>query len=429
MKTVKQIIDQERKISLESDSGILESLVQLGLLEQGKANLVKRALYTNTSAMTMAEKKSMVSLTESLIAHVLSEKQDHLSAYDTKRAPGYPSEKDIPVVLVLRRKAIRVYPDNQKVAMYYSQALDKYISIPFGPKADELGIHMTEETKEDMGKIRFEKKEKSELKESSPKKSFRSNLKIVRESKQDQLDEWVKALELAAKVGSKAVEAGSKLAPKAAEIGAAVGSKIKDVGSKAVTAGSSAIKTFKDKRAAAQADKARAARKAERQAKRDARIAKREAAKKDSTLAVAPELVKPSSPESSSGIDFSDAVKSLPGHDTTPGARQVNPVSSSMTPDKKTTVVSALDRANQRILWGPNESTNLDIINSIVENNLKEDKVSFGDKSIFINNRTAKKIIQVHESLNKTNKKKFEQMINENAVSFRKAINFVVKAR
>lgn len=423
MKTVKQIIDQERKISLESDSGILESLVQLGLLEQGKANLVKRALYTNTSAMTMAEKKSMVSLTESLIAHVLSEKQDHLSAYDTKRAPGYPSEKDIPVVLVLRRKAIRVYPDNQKVAMYYSQALDKYISIPFGPKADELGIHMNEETKEDMGKIRFEKKEKSELKESSPKKSFRSNLKIVRESKQDQLDEWVKALELAAKVGSKAVEAGSKLAPKAAEIGAAVGSKIKDVGSKAVEAGSSAIKTFKDKRAAAQADKARAARKAERQAKRDSRLAK-----KDPKLAAASTLA---GPEASEGpkLDLSDVVKSLPGHDTTPGARQVNPVSSSMTPDKKTTVVSALDRANQRILWGPNESTNLDIINSIVENNLKEDKVSFGDKSIFINNRTAKKIIQVHESLNKTNKKKFEQMINENAVSFRKAINFVVKAR
>ena len=423
MKTVKQIIDQERKISLESDSGILESLVQLGLLEQGKANLVKRALYTNTSAMTMAEKKSMVSLTESLIAHVLSEKQDHLSAYDTKRAPGYPSEKDIPVVLVLRRKAIRVYPDNQKVAMYYSQALDKYISIPFGPKADELGIHMNEETKEDMGKIRFEKKEKSELKESSPKKSFRSNLKIVRESKQDQLDERVKALELAAKVGSKAVEAGSKLAPKAAEIGAAVGSKIKDVGSKAVEAGSSAIKTFKDKRAAAQADKARAARKAERQAKRDSRLAK-----KDPKLAAASTLA---GPEASEGpkLDLSDVVKSLPGHDTTPGARQVNPVSSSMTPDKKTTVVSALDRANQRILWGPNESTNLDIINSIVENNLKEDKVSFGDKSIFINNRTAKKIIQVHESLNKTNKKKFEQMINENAVSFRKAINFVVKAR
>jgi hypothetical protein len=37
----------------------------------------------------------------------------------------------MPTVLILKRKAIRVYPDNQKVALYYSQALDKYVTIPF----------------------------------------------------------------------------------------------------------------------------------------------------------------------------------------------------------------------------------------------------------------------------------------------------------
>jgi hypothetical protein len=32
----------------------------------------------------------------------------------------------------LKRKSIRVYPDNQKVGLYYSQYLDRYVAIPFG---------------------------------------------------------------------------------------------------------------------------------------------------------------------------------------------------------------------------------------------------------------------------------------------------------
>ena len=59
MKTVKQVLMTERELSLESDAQILESLVHLGLLEQGRANLVKRAMYTNTAAMTMAEKQKV----------------------------------------------------------------------------------------------------------------------------------------------------------------------------------------------------------------------------------------------------------------------------------------------------------------------------------------------------------------------------------
>jgi hypothetical protein len=53
----------------------------------------------------------------------------------------------MPTVLILKRKAIRVYPDNQKIALYYSQALDRYISIPFnGARGEPLGMVMNEET-------------------------------------------------------------------------------------------------------------------------------------------------------------------------------------------------------------------------------------------------------------------------------------------
>jgi len=41
-------------------------------------------------------------------------------------------DNDPPFVLVLKRRAIRMYPDKTKVALYYSKTLDKYFSVPYG---------------------------------------------------------------------------------------------------------------------------------------------------------------------------------------------------------------------------------------------------------------------------------------------------------
>lgn len=41
-------------------------------------------------------------------------------------------DNDPPFVLVLKRRAIRLYPDKTKVALYYSKTLDKYFSVPYG---------------------------------------------------------------------------------------------------------------------------------------------------------------------------------------------------------------------------------------------------------------------------------------------------------
>ena len=48
--------------------------------------------------------------------------------------------KEPPPVLLLRRKAIRLYPDDTRIALYYSQKLDRHFSIPYGPKIDENPI-------------------------------------------------------------------------------------------------------------------------------------------------------------------------------------------------------------------------------------------------------------------------------------------------
>ncbi len=49
------------------------------------------------------------------------------------RSGVVPSTKDMPQVLVFRRVSYRLYPGSNVVALYYSSALDKYLSIPFGP--------------------------------------------------------------------------------------------------------------------------------------------------------------------------------------------------------------------------------------------------------------------------------------------------------
>jgi hypothetical protein len=45
-------------------------------------------------------------------------------------------EKDPPFVLMLKRKAIRLYPNNTRIALYYNQKLNKYFSVPYGNKID-----------------------------------------------------------------------------------------------------------------------------------------------------------------------------------------------------------------------------------------------------------------------------------------------------
>lgn len=49
---------------------------------------------------------------------------------------------DPPFVLLLKRRAIRLYPDKTKVALYYNKQLDKYFSVPFNT---EIGSYIQAE--------------------------------------------------------------------------------------------------------------------------------------------------------------------------------------------------------------------------------------------------------------------------------------------
>jgi hypothetical protein len=51
--------------------------------------------------------------------------------FDLVEAP-IDFDNDPPFILILKRRAIRMYPDKTKVALYYNKTLDKYFSVPYG---------------------------------------------------------------------------------------------------------------------------------------------------------------------------------------------------------------------------------------------------------------------------------------------------------
>lgn len=158
MKSIKDLRESYNLIAEkeEHDMNKLTQLVRAGLFDAKKLSALKRAMDKPADKMTAQEKRMMINLLDALMAEVLSDKQVYRKIkqdvmkesvvvdtknYLTKMDPrvkryGY-SQKDAPSVLLLKRKAIRVFPDGEKVALYYAQAIDRYVSIPFS----EIGIN------------------------------------------------------------------------------------------------------------------------------------------------------------------------------------------------------------------------------------------------------------------------------------------------
>lgn len=137
MKTVKQILENlDLKEYASEEFQKMDILSKEGLFEESRLPILNNALNKDPDDWTDAEKR--------IVAESLKTVVNTLVVEDVNSFMKKNVEKNIPVVIVLRRKAIRAFPDNQKIALYYSQALDKHVSIPFGPNNDALGIHLDE---------------------------------------------------------------------------------------------------------------------------------------------------------------------------------------------------------------------------------------------------------------------------------------------
>jgi len=49
-------------------------------------------------------------------------------------------QKDPPNMIVLKRKAIRIFPDGNKVALYFADKINKYVSIPYSDMSNDKHI-------------------------------------------------------------------------------------------------------------------------------------------------------------------------------------------------------------------------------------------------------------------------------------------------
>lgn len=148
MKNIKQIRESYKRDTSSEEASDIKNLFEDGLLDERKLSLVERALKKEACDQTISDRKMIKNLAEQLIIHynvdrtgtveVLDESvkrdtKEYLAKYDPSLGGNkFPTDKDMPQVLILKRKAIRIYPDNQKVALYYSDTLNKYVTIPFG---------------------------------------------------------------------------------------------------------------------------------------------------------------------------------------------------------------------------------------------------------------------------------------------------------
>jgi hypothetical protein len=97
-------------------------------------------------------------------------------------------------------------------------------------------------------------------------------------------------------------------------------------------------------------------------------------------------------------------------------------------PSGVVTGVDARMRKYERDMYTQQNESVISQIMTMVNEDVTEMQLNIGENSIKINNTIAKKVVGVYESLNEENKKKMENMLNEDSIdSFKKLINFAVR--
>jgi len=121
--------------NVSDDDKKLSMLVRSGLFDPKKLTLLRRAMDKSTEKLSPTEKSTLVALVHRLMDVINQNQQIYSRVRQAVKqeeiSEAYARPADPPPIILLRRKAIRVYPDGKKVALYYADKLNKYISIPY----------------------------------------------------------------------------------------------------------------------------------------------------------------------------------------------------------------------------------------------------------------------------------------------------------
>ena len=140
----KTIVEEEK-----SDYSKFDMLVRAGLANKAQIQRIHKILdkmQEEKPVFNNADRMILQNMFNKMVDLISNNKQIFTQArravkedVDTIQAESLNESgdtKDTPYILLLKRKAIRIYPDGTKVALYHNKQLDKYFSVPYGPGVD-----------------------------------------------------------------------------------------------------------------------------------------------------------------------------------------------------------------------------------------------------------------------------------------------------
>ena len=137
----KSIVEEEK-----SDYSKFDALVRAGLANKAQLARIHKILDKmgeERPQFNSADREIMRNLFNRMV-DLVSSKQIYGKARQAVREEveleearmDTPLVPDPPVVLVIKRKAVRLYPDGTRIALYWSDKIKRAFSIPYGPMVD-----------------------------------------------------------------------------------------------------------------------------------------------------------------------------------------------------------------------------------------------------------------------------------------------------
>ena len=141
----KSIVEEEKQ-----DYSKFDALVRAGLANKAQLARIHKILDKmgeERPQFNNADREIMRNLFNRMVDLVSNNKQIFGKARQAVReeleearmdnvGSAFPLVPEPPAVLVVKRKAVRLYPDGTRVALYWSDKLKKYFSVPYGPAID-----------------------------------------------------------------------------------------------------------------------------------------------------------------------------------------------------------------------------------------------------------------------------------------------------
>jgi hypothetical protein len=142
----KLITEEEKK-----DYSKFDALVRAGLANKAQMQRIHKILDKmgdERPTFNPADRAIMQNLFNKMVDLISNNKQIYTKARQAVREEleeGTRMDSPLvpvpPIILVIKRKAVRLYPDGTRIALYYNDKMKRYFSVPFGtPEADVSGV-------------------------------------------------------------------------------------------------------------------------------------------------------------------------------------------------------------------------------------------------------------------------------------------------